>query len=145
MLLHLLEKANQSAQIKNLQYCKIDEFNSFLQSFTINEFPVNVVVPVNENGVNLGNQVKGTYNIEGWILVMVPEDANLISTRAVEEFLSPLRKQARSFITALCNSNMVDPEVKGVPYNIQPEYRFLSMLLFGVSYSVKLPVKFSPC
>jgi hypothetical protein len=144
-LLQVLKEANLKADIRELYYARIDEFSAFMHSFTEMDFPANVVVPINEGGNLLPNRVKDTLQIQGWILMRIPEDADLISTENAEQYISPLRKKARLFINGLSVSDIVDPEESSIPFTIKPEYAFLNMNLFGVSYTVNLPVLYNVC
>jgi len=145
MLHQILKEANLKTKIKDLHYARIEEFNIFKNSMVSTDYPTNVVVPIPESGNLIGNRTKSVLQLQGWVLSLLPGDANLMSTEEVEKYLGPLRNEARKFLNALTYAKIVDPEVQNIVYTIKPEYNFLDMLLFGVSYTINLPVKFPPC
>jgi|SRR6478609_153886 hypothetical protein len=142
----LKEVSDNRTKVKNLKYARIENFNAFKNSFVTQDYPVNVVVPIPESGTNTGNQLKTVLQIQGWILTLIPDDvAASMDDEKAEEYIGPLRIQARKFLNGLGYIKIVDPEVRNIVHTIKPEYAFLDMLLFGVSYTINLPVKFPPC
>lgn len=145
MLLQILKEANLKAETKDLRYARIDEFNAFKASFVTTDYPINVVVPINEAGSHVGNRTKPVLQIQGWILTLIPDDASIISTEKAEQYIAPMRKKAYAFINGLIASKITDPEVQNIAFTVKPEYAFLDMLLFGVQYTVNLPTVRKPC
>jgi hypothetical protein len=143
-VLQVLEQANTSAGIATeLQFADIREFNSFVDSFNFEDFPVNILVPYSDNGQWGKNGVRrGTLKLQGWMLTRVTEDPNNYRSKAMEEnYLADMRHLAKVFIQAVINSDIVDPEANTLRDNIRPEYMFLNMHTFGVYYEIDLPIK----
>jgi len=147
-VLTAIEQANHDAGIRTLSFANIREFQSFMDSFLFQEWPVNVVVPFTVNGTNnLQNGIrKSTVSLQGWVLTRVEEDPNDYRSKAMEEkYLEPMRKLAKTFIKRLLESDIIDPQVQTVSDTITPEYGFLNAKTFGVSYSLQLPVVDNVC
>lgn len=145
-ILEELQQANTAAKVKDLSFANLQEFNSFMDSFTFLEYPRNVVVPFSLNGTFAGNRVKDVIPLQGWMLTRIKEDTNdWRSVKLEPDYIAPMRSLARKFLIQLLNSDLTDPEVANVTYQIVPEYMFLSSHLFGVSYRMNWPVAGKLC
>lgn len=149
-ILEHIEQANDAAQIRSFRFARIDEFNAFMQSFTFNDYPCNVLEPFTTSGVWLNGRTKTTVPMRGWVLKRINQDTTNFRTASVEsEHLAPMRDLAKAFIKNLLSStdaeDVVDPEVEEVSFTIRPEYAFLADHLFGVSYTINLPVREGIC
>lgn len=142
-VLTALQAANTQAGITGLSFANLQEFNSFMDSFQFTDYPRNIVVPFNLDGIFLNNRAKTTINIHGWVLTRITQDTNDWRSLQLEPlYIDPMRTLAMKFIKALINNEddiTIDPEIEPVRFNIKPEYMFLPAHLFGVSYSVNLP------
>lgn len=143
-ILEAIKDASIAAGIEPgaLAFAQLQEFNSFLDSFKFKDYPVNVVLPVELNGtVKVPMRCKETLLIRGWMLTRIRKDtSNYRSVDIEPTYINPMRTMARKFLGALLDTDIVDPETSDVPYSIKSEYMFLSAHLFGVSYSINLPV-----
>ncbi len=145
-ILEGIQEANTAAQIQTLSFATLQEFNSFMDSFTFDKYPVNVVVPIVVRSTFKNNRVKDVFALQGWVLTRIPEDTNNFRSPAMEEnYLAPMRNKARKFIRALLNTDMIDPEVEDVAASFTPEYMFLAAHLFGVSYDASIPINSQVC
>jgi len=145
-LLAAIQGANNNAAIPTLAFASLQEFNSFMDSFSYSQYPVNVVVPWTSNGTTLNGRRKAVVPLQGWVLRRVSEDTNNWRSIAVESaYLDPMRVLAIRFIRNLLDEDIIDPEVESVTDVIRPEYAFLSAGLFGVSYTVNLPINQTVC
>ncbi len=119
-----------------------------MDSFRFEEYPVNIVVPFTFNGTTnlLTGIKKSSIPLQGWVLDRVNFDPNDYRTAVVEETtLSPMRLLAKKFIRELLKTEIIDPEVNSITDSITPEYMFLNMLSFGVSYQVTVPIQDQVC
>ena len=117
-----------------------------MDSFEFTDYPVNVVVPFTETGVTIDSKRKATVKLDGWVLRRIPTDTNDFRSLTVETlYLQPMRSLAIKFIRKLLNTDIIDPEVTPVNDVVRPEYAFLPSHLFGVSYTVQLPIIESAC
>jgi len=140
-ILEELQLANTAAKVKDLSFANLQEFNSFMDSFTFLEYPRNVVVPFSLNGTFVANRVKDVIPLQGWMLTRIREDTNdWRSVKLEPDYIAPMRSLARTFLIKLLDSDLTDPEVNNVTYSITPEFMFLSSHLFGVSYRMNWPV-----
>lgn len=145
-ILEAIEDANEAAEIRSFRFANFDEYNKFLESFTFEDYPCNVIVPVETRQEWLNNRVHNVAVIQGWMLRRIDTDTNVIKTREAEvQFVQPMRQLAMKFIRRLLDSDIIDPEVERVTSNIKPEYGQLSARLFGVSYTLNLPIAESVC
>lgn len=149
-ILEAIQEANTAAGVASgsLAFASLQEFNSFMDSFEFSDYPVNVVVPVPLAGriTMTAYRIKDVATISGWMLTRIAQDTNNFRSVAIEPtYIAPMRTLAKKFIVALCNTDIIDTEVEEVSYTITPEYQFLSAHLFGVSYSVSLPVLARVC
>lgn len=145
-LLQTIEQANTAAGIKTFSFARIDEFNSFLQSFNELDVPAHVIVPFQTNGVWLNGMRKVVVPLQGWVLTRLHEDTNNFRSKEIEcDYMDPMRKLARNFLREVINSDLTDPEVEQISDTIRPEYAFLNYHLFGVSYTCNWPVIQSVC
>lgn len=145
-ILEELQEANKAAKVKDLSFANLQEFNSFMDSFTFLEYPRNIVVPFSLNGTFVANRVKDVIPLQGWMITRIKEDTNdWRSVKLEPDYIAPMRSLARKFLIHLLNSDITDPEVANVSYSITPEYMFLSSHLFGVSYRMNWPVAGKLC
>lgn len=145
-VLDAIAEANADAGIENWKFANIKEYNQFLASFESSDFPMNVVVPFDNNGTHVGGMRKAVIPLQGWVLTRVRhEPLDLRSPIAESEYIRPMRKLAIKFINRLLQADIIDPEVNEVSDTIRPEYAFLSARLFGVSYTCNIPIIQSVC
>lgn len=140
-ILEAIDEANSEAGIHVLAFANIKEFQTFMDSFTFSDFPVNVVVPFTSNGTHIAGRRKAIIPLQGWVLTRIPEEPMDLRSRAAEhDYIDPMRNLAIKFINRLLDTDITDPEVENVGDSIRPEYAFLPAHVFGVSYSVNWPV-----
>jgi hypothetical protein len=141
-----LEEANEAAHIKSFSFANIAEFNAFIESFNFSDFPANVVVPFTINGVFTNNRTKQVVPLQGWVLKRIDDDTvNVRTAKAERDHIQPMREKAISFLRAILDTDMIDPEVENVSYTVRAEYAFLNQRLFGVSYTMNVPVMENIC
>jgi hypothetical protein len=142
-VLEVLQSATEAAGITtDLQFADIREFNTFVDSFSFNQYPVNVVEPFQDNGNWRNGGRRGTIVLRGWVLTRISEDTNDYRSKKLEEdYLNEMRLRAKVFIQAVINSQLTDPEAQNITDSIRPEYAFLNMHTFGVSYQLNWPIK----
>jgi hypothetical protein len=140
-ILDAIKEANDEAEIPTLAFANIREFNAFMDSFNYSDYPVNIVVPFTSNGTHIGGRRKAVIPLQGWVLRRIPEDPlDLRSVKAEMEYIQPMRAKAIRFISKLLDTDVIDPEIESVTDSIRSEYAFLAAHLFGVSYTVNIPV-----
>lgn len=145
-ILETIQEATTAAGFKGLSFANLQEFNSFMDSFTFNEYPRNIVVPFGLRGIVKNNRKKKTIRIQGWAMLRIREDTNdWRSVKLEPDYIQPMRAMAEKFILNLITSELTDSEIEDVRYNIDPEYMFLPAHLFGVSYWVEWPVTAKIC
>lgn len=147
-LLEAVEEANLKAGIRTFRYARIDEWNSFQDSFKFIDYPAHVIVPIRTNGswVAPGMRRKGVAIIEGWVVQRIPEDTTDFRTQKAEDlYLEPMKQLAMKFIRHMIDSDIVDPEVNNISDSIRPEYMWLSTGLFGAAYTLQLPIVETVC
>lgn len=147
-ILEAVTQANTNAGIRTLSFANLQEFQSFMDSFTFQEWPVNVLVPFTVNGTtNMDNGIRNAVVLlQGWVLTRVKEDPNDYRSKAFEEkYLNPMRTLAKKFIKQVINSDIVDRNVSSITDTIVPEYMFLNAHTFGVSYTLNLPIRDNVC
>lgn len=145
-ILQALQQANNEADIPTLAFANIQEFNAFMDSFNYDDYPVNIVVPFTSNGTTLNGRRKAIIPLQGWVLRRIPEEPlDVRSVAAEHDYIAPMRAKAVKFIAKLLETDVIDPEVEGVTDTIRSEYAFLANHLFGVSYTVNVPVVESVC
>lgn len=148
-----LETATTSAGIGELSFAQLQEFNAFLDSFNPAFFAdpthsINVIVPppiVSTFGS--GHLVKQVMQLQGWVLTRLKEDTNNYRSASIEPtYIQPMRELANKFIKKLWqNEALIDEEVTTIQATIRPEYGFLNYKMFGVSYSVNVPLAEAVC
>lgn len=132
--------------ISDLQFAQLQEFSAFKDGFVFETYPVNVVVPVPLDGVLTNARAQELITVQGWFLLRISEDTNNYRSKLIEDvYINPMRRMARKFILNLVDSDMIDSEAGDIAYSIAPEYTFLSAHLFGVSYTVRLPILSNVC
>lgn len=145
-ILEAIEEANNAAEIPTLAFANLREFNAFMDSFRYDQYPVNVVVPFDDNGQWTGPLRKSTIPLQGWVIMEIPQDP--LDVRTVEahrKYVEPMKRKAIAFIRELLSTDIIDPEVAIPTDTIRPEYAFLTNYLFGVSYTINLPVVKGVC
>lgn len=146
-VLDAIKDANDSVpEIVGFSFARIDEFNAFMKSFEYTDYPRNIIVPFQNNGTWQGGFRRGVIPIQGWIIRRIPVDRLEFRVASVEEdYMEPMRSLAKRFIKHLINSDIVDPQVDEITDTIVPEYQLLKQDLFGVSYTLNLPIIGSVC
>lgn len=141
-----LQAANDVTTAKVFAFADIREFNSFQNSFEDLEYPINVVIPVQVSGNVVGNRYKETALIQGWFLTRIHDHTNDYRSAEIEDvYINPMRENARKFLQELRRQDIYDSEVEEVSHTIIPEYMFLANHLFGVSYTINLPITGKVC
>lgn len=146
-ILEAIQEANSEADIRTLAFANIEEFNTFIDSFKYSDYPINIVVPFTSNGsTTSGRRRKAIIPLQGWVLTRISEEPlDLRSVKAEHDYVEPMRAKAITFISELLKTDVTDPEVQNVSDTIRPEFAFLSMHLFGVSYTMNWPVVENVC
>lgn len=146
-ILETIKQASTDAGFKGLSFANLQEFNAFMDSFTFLEYPRNVVVPFNLTGT-FGQQGKKNkvLQLQGWALTRIAEDTNDWRSIDLEpKYIQPMRDLAEKFMASLVNSDIINPEAVDISYSIKTEYMFLAAHLFGVSYTINLPISGRIC
>lgn len=148
-ILEAIQEAHAATEIgiKNLHYANVQEFNSFIVEFKKLDYPANVVVPVIVSGDMIDKpRISQQITIQGWVLTRISEDTNNWRSIKLEEaYIGPMRHKAKLFLSALMDTEIVDPQATAAAFTIRPEYMFLSSHLFGVSYTLQLPTFSDVC
>lgn len=146
-ILEALQEATEKAGIPTFSFANLREFNAFMESFRFDQYPVNVVVPYTENGQWVNGRRKSVIPLQGWVLKPTPYDGieDIRTAGAHKEYIEPMKKKAIAFIKHLLNTEIIDPEVVTPTDVISPEYAFLSQHVFGVSYTINLPIVKGVC
>jgi hypothetical protein len=145
-ILEAITEANDTAKIRTLAFANIQEFQSFQDSFNFVDYPANVIVPPSISGTRTDNQNKAIVALQGWVIQRIPEDTdNYRSIKIEETYMHPMREKAIKFMNALLNTDIIDPEVTNVSWTVRPEYMWLADHLFGVSYTINLPINMTIC
>lgn len=145
-ILEALTEANDTAKIRTMAFANIAEFNSFQDSFTFQDYPANVIVPPSISGTRTNNRNKAVVALQGWVIQRIPEDTdNYRSIKIEETYMKPMREKAIKFINALLDTDIIDPEVENISWTVRPEYMWLPNHLFGVSYTVNIPINTIVC
>lgn len=147
-ILEAVEQANTDAGIRTLSFANLREFQSFMDSFTFQEWPINILIPFTVSGTtNMATGIRNaSVSLQGWVLTRVEVDPNDYRTAKMEStYLNPMRTLAKKFIKAMINSDIVDRNVSTISDTIAPEYKFLNGLTFGVSYTLNLPIRDNVC
>jgi hypothetical protein len=148
-VLEAIQAANTTAiGADSLSFANLREFQSFQDSFEFDDYPRNIVLPFDSNGTTNSNGIrKAVIPLQGWILTRVSEDTNDWRSLEMETtYLEPMRDLAIAFLKELYRSEIIDhmrsAEITDV---IRPEYMFLNAHLFGVNYTVQLPIIQNVC
>lgn len=147
-ILEAATQANTEAGIRTLSFANLQEFQAFMDSFNFVEYPINVLVPFTVNGTtNMNTGIrKAVVPIQGWVLTRVSEEPEDYRSKAFEEkYLNPMRTLAKKFLKNFYNTEIIDPETTSITDSIRPEYLFLNVKTFGVSYTANVPVKDNVC
>lgn len=145
-IIETLDDASKTAGFKGLSFANLQEFNAFHDSFNFLDYPRNVIVPYNTNGVVTTNRKKKVILLQGWALTRISQDTNdWRSVNLEKDYIQPMRVLTEKFIMQVINSDVTDPEVQDIAYTIRPEYMFLNSHLFGVSFTLNWPTKGNLC
>lgn len=149
-ILEAIEEASEDAGIleANFAFANIKEFQSFVKSFTsiTTSDPAHLVMPFEMRSTWVGGRRKVMVPLQGWIMVRIAKvPLNYRSAEVESLYISPCRAIAKTFISNLINSDIIDPEEDNITEIIKPEYMFISASLFGVSYQINLPVLERAC
>jgi hypothetical protein len=123
-------------------FANIQEFQSFTQKYSYQDYPVNVVFPFDIAGTSEQNTGvrKAVVTINGFIFTRVSEETNNYRSLTMEDVINPMRDLALEFIKNLINSEIVNRNVQNISDTVRPVYAELPEHYFGVSYSVQLPI-----
>ena len=148
-ILEAIQAANTTAiGAYSLSFANLREFQSFMDSFEFDDYPRNIVLPFDSNGTTNENGIrKATIPLQGWVLTRISEDTNDWRSLAMETaYLEPMRDLAIQFLKALYQTEVIDHmRSQTITDVIRPEYMFLNAHLFGVNYTVQLPVIQNVC
>jgi hypothetical protein len=145
-ILQAIEQANDTAGIKTFQFATLQEWNSFIDSCKVDDYPLNLLVPYTLSTRYKNNRTKDALNLEGWVLTRIAEDTNNYRSPSMEElYIAPMRMLARKFVRALLETDIIDSEVEDVDATFPPEFMFLSYHTFGVSYRTTIPLSGYVC
>lgn len=145
-VLEAITEANTAAGIETISFANIVEFQAFMDSFKFSQYPVNVVVPFTSNGQTLNGIRRSTIPLQGWVLTRVTTDPVNYRTAIMEsDYMEPMRILAIKFIKNLLLTDIIDPQAGAVRDSIRPEYMFLNARVFGVAYTIDLPIIQNVC
>lgn len=148
-ILEAIELGNSQAGVKSFAFANISEFNEFMHSFESLDYPCHVVQPLTTSVAFLSGRTKTSVTVNGWFLKRINQDTtNFRSAKIESDHMEPMRALCKRFIKYLLQSSdidIIDPEVDSIVCTIRPEYAFLPARLFGVSYTLTLPVVESIC
>lgn len=147
-LLDALQEANNTVGgIKGLSFINLEHEHSILvESFEFLDWPRNIVAPPSVRGILKNNRAKEIIIISGFMVTRINQDTNDYRSVKIEpDFIAPMREAARKFIIAVANSDLTDPEVEDISYTIDSQYRWLANHLFGVTYSMRWPIRKGVC
>jgi hypothetical protein len=145
-VLEAIKNANKCAGIRTFVFADLRTTQSFFDSFKSEDSPFHCMVPFENRGTWKTGRRASIAPIQGWVIQRIGEDTNNWRHEKVEsDYLEPMRAKAKSFLISLISSDIADPEVDNITDIIRPEYMFLNQHLFGVSYSVNLPLTESAC
>ncbi len=150
-ILEAIQQANSRADIRTLIFANIKEFQSFIESFNELDYPANIVIPFDVPYTMLNGRRKSVIPIQGWMMTRLQDDTtNFKSVKVEELYLQPMRELAFKFIKELTTNqnitdDLLDPEEDEPTGVVKPEYAFLSARIFGVSYTINLPITEAIC
>lgn len=145
-MLEAITEANDTAKIRRLSFARMDEFQAFMDSFKFTDYPINVVVPFAFNGSRTDNRNKVGVALQGWVITRIPQETiDFRSAKIEETFIAPMRQYGIKFINALLDTDIIDPEVTDISWTVRPEYGLTQSGVFGVSYTVTLPINETIC
>lgn len=147
-ILEGLQQANHVAGIKNFSFADVTSFNSFVDSYKGLDFPLNLVVPVTVNSTLTQPRTQDIAIISGFVITRLKEDTNDFRHIDIEDsYINPMRILAKKFLVALINNPELYNEQNQTPVTAQinPEYQWLPVHLFGVSYRAAIPLKAKVC
>lgn len=145
-ILEALDEANESADLRSFRFANLSEFNKFMESFSFEDYPCNVIAPVETRQEWESNRIHEIAVIQGWMLLRIESDTTDLKTREAEKlYIQPMRALAKKFLRYLLDTDIIDPEVEKVTSSIKPEYALLSARVFGVSYTMNLPIAEGIC
>lgn len=141
-LLQAVQEANELAFAlpDRLAFANLTEFNSFVDSFTFPEYPINLVIPFTVNSEFIPPFTKDTAIIRGYMLTRIEQDTNDWRSPEIETlYIQPMRDLVKQFVKNLLLTEVIDNS-RNATLSMSPEYMFLHPHLFGVMYSINLPV-----
>lgn len=146
-ILEAIKQANTAAGIKTFAFANITEFNSFVDSFRGLDLPVNLVVPVTVNSTLTQPRTQDSAVISGFVMTRLNEDTNDYRSIELEDkYINPMRVLAKKFLIELIKSDIYNEQNQSPPTaSIVPEYQWLAVHLFGVSYRAVIPLKAKVC
>lgn len=143
-ILQAIQRANNLADIRNFNFANLAEFNSFMDTFNHLDYPCHVLEPFTTVQTWKNGRVNTMVTLNGWVVKRIDTDTtNFRSAKIEEDHLQPMREKCMAFIKELLHDEdtvMVDPEVDEIQVTIKPEYALLPARVFGVSYTLTLPV-----
>lgn len=147
-----IECANKSVNgIRNFRFAQITEFNSYVDSFKFEDWPIHILVPFIITGVpsQPGGRIVKTVQVDGFFMKRIPEDTNNWRSPKIEqEHIQPMRKLCEDYLIALIRTDdvqMINREAQLQPWTIRPEFMFTAQHALGVSYSVLIPIVDAAC
>ena len=145
-ILEALMEANEIAEIRALHYADIREFNSFADSVTGLDVPLNLVIPTPVQYTLTQPISNGILQLEGFILTRLKEDTNDWRSPALEaEYIAPMRQLGVNFLMALMQTTIADLSKPAPTATFNREIMFLPHHFFGVSYRCSIPIKAKAC
>lgn len=137
-LKHATKKAGFNTE---LQFASIQTFETFNNSFRFDQYPINILVPYDTTGSDVGPNRKVILLLNGWVLTQIRKDQNITREAQIEEHvIAPMRKMAVKFLRTFYQSEFIDSEAGPITDRISPVYNFTNMGLFGVSYQASVPI-----
>lgn len=126
-------------------YTNLQEFNSYVDGMEATDYPVNIVLPYKITSTYRPPFSFDTAIIRGYVVRRIEEDTNDWRTIDVEfKYISEMRELARQFIKEMLLQDLVDNK-RDAASTMDPEYMFLHPHLFGVLYTLNLPVMQKLC
>jgi hypothetical protein len=147
-ILEAIEEANTAAGITGCDYANLKEFQSYVDKSGFNEYPINIVLPVPISGSYSTEtfNAKSVVVITGFILRRIAEDTNDWRSVSIETtYMEGIRDFFMTYLAKIADTEIVDKEVQTIRYSNNPEYAFLNNHLFGIRYTINLPVVQNVC
>lgn len=152
-ILEAIQAANSAADVKTFRFATISDSKAFFSSFNLDDLnytdmPVHIVEPFEIPFTFQDPLRKSVVQIRGWFLRRIAEDTNDFREISVEtQYLQPTRALCFKYLKHLIRSEIVDPgeDAPDPSGSVKPEYAFLNIHSFGVSYVINLPIVQSVC